>query len=90
MGQDVVIRCHALGKTYAEGKLRTPVFDGLRFIAPVAWVPFAALWFGTGIGGPVLIIFMGAFPPEAAAPHAKHLAGLLKSDKVDAALLVPV
>ena len=34
--------------------------------------------------------FMGAFPPDAAAPHAKHLAGLLKSDKVDAALLVPV
>lgn len=41
----------------------TPVFDGLRFIAPIAWVPFAALWFGTGIGGPVLIIFAGAFPP---------------------------
>ena len=34
--------------------------------------------------------FMGAFPPEAAEPHAQHLAGLLKSDKVDAALLVPV
>ncbi|HYI03330.1 MAG TPA: ABC transporter permease [Reyranella sp.] len=41
----------------------TPVFDGLRFIAPIAWVPFAALWFGTGVGGPVLIIFAGAFPP---------------------------
>ena len=41
----------------------TPMFDALRFIAPIAWVPFAALWFGTGIGGPVLIIFMGAFPP---------------------------
>ena len=41
----------------------SPVFDGLRFIAPVAWVPFAALWFGTGIGGPTLIIFAGAFPP---------------------------
>ncbi len=27
---DVVIRCHALGKTYAEGKLRTPVFDQLE------------------------------------------------------------
>lgn len=40
-----------------------PVFDGLRFIAPIAWVPFAALWFGTGIGGPILIIFAGAFPP---------------------------
>ena len=35
----------------------------MRFIAPIAWVPFAALWFGTGIGGPILIIFSGAFPP---------------------------
>ncbi len=41
----------------------SPLFDGLRFIAPVAWVPFAALWFGTGFGGPMLIIFAGAFPP---------------------------
>ena len=41
----------------------TPIFDSLRFIAPVAWVPFAALWFGTGVGGPTLIIFAGAFPP---------------------------
>ena len=41
----------------------TPVFDGLRFISPIAWVPFAALWFGTGLGGPILIIFSGAFPP---------------------------
>jgi ABC-type nitrate/sulfonate/bicarbonate transport system permease component len=41
----------------------TPLFDALRFIAPVAWVPFAALWFGTGAGGPTLIIFAGAFPP---------------------------
>jgi ABC-type nitrate/sulfonate/bicarbonate transport system permease component len=41
----------------------TPLFDSLRFVAPIAWVPFAALWFGTGIGGPMLIIFAGAFPP---------------------------
>ena len=41
----------------------SPVFEGLRFVAPLAWVPFAALWFGTGIGGPVLVIFSGAFPP---------------------------
>ena len=41
----------------------TPIFDALRFIAPIAWVPFAALWFGTGLGGPVLVIFSGAFPP---------------------------
>ena len=41
----------------------SPIIEGLRFIAPIAWVPFAALWFGTSIGGPVLIIFAGAFPP---------------------------
>ncbi len=43
--------------------LVTPLFESVRFIAPIAWVPFAALWFGTGIGGPTLIIFSGAFPP---------------------------
>ncbi len=41
----------------------SPVFDAVRFVAPIAWVPFAALWFGTGIGGPILVIFAGAFPP---------------------------
>ncbi len=41
----------------------SPVFEAVRFIPPLAWVPFAALWFGTGIGGPILIIFAGAFPP---------------------------
>ena len=44
-------------------RIVTPAFEAVRFVAPIAWVPFAALWFGTGIGGPVLIIFMGAFPP---------------------------
>jgi NitT/TauT family transport system permease protein len=43
--------------------IASPMFDALRFVAPIAWVPFAALWFGTGIGGPVLVIFTGAFPP---------------------------
>ena len=41
----------------------SPLVGAVRFVAPIAWVPFAALWFGTGIGGPTLIIFMGAFPP---------------------------
>lgn len=40
----------------------TPFFETIRFIAPIAWLPFAVLWFGTGIGGPILIIFSGAFP----------------------------
>jgi len=41
----------------------TPYFEAFRFIAPLAWIPFAALWFGTGIGGPILIVFSGAFAP---------------------------
>jgi ABC-type nitrate/sulfonate/bicarbonate transport system permease component len=41
----------------------TPLFDAMRFVAPLAWVPLAALWFGTGIGGPLLIIFVGSFAP---------------------------
>jgi D-proline reductase (dithiol) PrdB len=34
--------------------------------------------------------FMGAFSPAMAEPHAQHLAGLLKADKVDGVLLAPV
>jgi NitT/TauT family transport system permease protein len=56
-------------------RLMSPLFETVRFIAPIAWVPFAALWFGTGIGGPVLIIFMGAFPPVLINTYrgAKHV-----------------
>ncbi len=50
-------------------RIVSPAFDAVRFVAPIAWVPFAALWFGTGIGGPVLIIFMGAFPPVLINTH---------------------
>jgi ABC-type nitrate/sulfonate/bicarbonate transport system permease component len=53
----------AMGRYRAIDDIVSPVFEGLRFIAPLAWVPFAALWFGTGIGGPVMVIFTGAFPP---------------------------
>jgi taurine transport system permease protein len=34
-----------------------------RLLDDIVTPPFAALWFGTGIGGPILIIFAGAFPP---------------------------
>lgn len=53
----------AMGRWTLLDDIVSPVFEGLRFIAPLAWVPFAALWFGTGIGGPILVIFAGAFPP---------------------------
>jgi len=41
----------------------TPLFEMLRFIPPIAWVPFSILWFGTGFMAPTLVIFAGAFSP---------------------------
>jgi len=61
----------------------SPLFEGIRFIAPIAWVPFAALWFGTGVGGPTLIIFMGAFPP--ALINAYRGAQFVERQQVEAA-----
>ena len=52
----------AMGSSNVTTALVSPLFDLLRFVAPIAWVPFAVLWFGTGFGGPLLIIFSGAFP----------------------------
>jgi ABC-type nitrate/sulfonate/bicarbonate transport system permease component len=53
----------AIGHWRLLDAIVSPIFEGYRYIAPLAWVPFAALWFGTGIGGPVMVIFTGAFAP---------------------------
>ncbi len=52
-----------MGRFRLLDEVITPLFEAYRYVAPLAWVPFAALWFGTGIGGPVLVIFTGAFAP---------------------------
>jgi len=41
----------------------SPAFEAFRFIPPIAWVPFAIFWFGTGFLAPTLVIFAGAFAP---------------------------
>jgi len=38
-----------------------PIFEALRFIPPIAWVPFSILWLGTGFLAPTLVIFAGVF-----------------------------
>jgi len=53
----------AMGYWRVLDAMVSPIFEAYRYIAPLAWVPFAALWFGTGIGGPVMVIFTGAFAP---------------------------
>ncbi|HEY7246158.1 MAG TPA: ABC transporter permease [Xanthobacteraceae bacterium] len=53
----------AMGYSRLLDAMVSPLLEAYRYIAPLAWVPFAALWFGTGIGGPVMVIFTGAFAP---------------------------
>jgi ABC-type nitrate/sulfonate/bicarbonate transport system permease component len=40
-----------------------PVFEVVRPIPPLAWIPIAILWFGIGIKSAAFIIFLGAFFP---------------------------
>ncbi len=41
----------------------SPVFEVLRFIPPLAWVPFAILWFGIGAPASAFVIVTGVLPP---------------------------
>ncbi len=38
-----------------------PLIGAIRFIPPIAWVPFSILWLGTGFMSPTLVIFAGVF-----------------------------
>ncbi len=40
-----------------------PVIQGLRPISPIAWIPFAILWFGIGDVAGVFLIFYASFFP---------------------------
>jgi ABC-type nitrate/sulfonate/bicarbonate transport system permease component len=41
----------------------TPIFEFLRPIPPIAWIPIAILWFGLGDSPAYFIVFVGAFFP---------------------------
>jgi NitT/TauT family transport system permease protein len=40
-----------------------PVFQILRPISPIAWIPLAILWFGIGNLSPMFLIFLSSFFP---------------------------
>jgi lipoprotein-releasing system ATP-binding protein len=54
---DAVLRCEALAKTYAEGRLRTPVFNGLSFA--VARGETVAIVGASGVGKSTLLHLLG-------------------------------
>jgi NitT/TauT family transport system permease protein len=40
-----------------------PIFQILRPISPIAWIPIAILWFGVGDASPIYLIFMSSVFP---------------------------
>jgi NitT/TauT family transport system permease protein len=52
-----------MGRSQVMKWALSPPFEGFRFVPPIAWVPFAIFWFGTGFLAPTLVIFAGAFAP---------------------------
>ena len=50
---------------WVRGAYRTlnPVFQILRPISPIAWIPIAILWFGVGNASPIYLIFISSVFP---------------------------
>lgn len=58
-----------------DGVYRTlnPLFQILRPISPIAWIPLAILWFGVGDVAPVFLIFLAAvFPMIVQTANGVH------------------
>lgn len=66
-----------MGRFAPMERLIKPVFEGLRFVPPIAWVPFSILWLGTGFMAPVLVIFTGVFSSCVVNAYA----GVKQADK---------
>ncbi len=78
---DAVIRAENLGKTYAEGKLRTPVFDGLAL--SVAKGETVAILGASGAGKSTLLHLLGGLDTPTAGEV--YVAGQKMSALSDAA-----
>ena len=50
-----------------------PIFQMLRPISPIAWIPIAILWFGVGNASPIFLIFISSvFPMVVQATSGVH------------------
>jgi NitT/TauT family transport system permease protein len=52
-----------MGRVGAVYNTLNPLFQILRPISPIAWIPLAILWFGVGDVSPVFLIFLSAVFP---------------------------
>ncbi|KJS03691.1 MAG: ABC transporter permease [Peptococcaceae bacterium BRH_c4a] len=47
-----------------------PIFEVIRPIPPIAWIPLAILWFGIGLPAKAFIIWLSAFVPSVINSYA--------------------
>jgi NitT/TauT family transport system permease protein len=59
-----------LGQHIHVRQALTPMLNFFRFLSPLAWIPFAILWFHIGDKPAVFLIFMASFFPLALATMA--------------------
>jgi NitT/TauT family transport system permease protein len=59
-----------LGQHLYARKAFTPMLNFFRFLSPLAWIPFAILWFHIGDKPAIFLIFMASFFPLALATMA--------------------
>lgn len=52
-----------MGRVEAAYFTLNPIFQILRPISPIAWIPLAILWFGVGDVSPIFLIFIAAVFP---------------------------
>jgi NitT/TauT family transport system permease protein len=62
-----------MGRVNAVYLTLNPVFQILRPISPIAWIPIAILWFGVGNASPIFLIFIASvFPMIVQTASAVH------------------
>jgi NitT/TauT family transport system permease protein len=59
-----------LGHVVGARAALLPAVNFLRNLSPIAWIPFAILWFGIGDSPAIFLIFMAAFAPLCLATAA--------------------
>ena len=58
-----------MGWVAAPTRTLNPIFQMLRPISPIAWIPIAILWFGVGDMSPIFLIFIASVFPDDRADH---------------------
>lgn len=63
----------AFGWSQAFRDFVHPIFELLRPIPPIAWIPIVVIWFGIGEISKVAIVFIGAFVPIVVNTYSRMM-----------------